>query len=50
MVVDFIDTTDKLMRQLKETGSNSLYGGYASLEPTSLCNLPKESGKDDILR
>ena len=40
---------DKLMRQFKETGSNSLYGGYASLESTSLCNLPKESGKDDIL-
>ena len=49
VVVDFIDTTDKLMRQLKETGSNSLYGGYSSLESTSLYNLPKESGKDDIL-
>lgn len=50
VVVDYIDTTDKLMRQLNETGSNSLYGGYASPVPTSLCNLPKETGKDDILR
>ena len=48
VVVDFIDTTDKLMRQLKETGSNSLYGGYASLEPTSLYNFPKDSEKEEI--